>query len=68
MGVATVNQYRVPPGKNDAFLDAVRQTFALAESLGAKPTLRQTLIGGELSGVRSAIFQFAEVPRPGHAT
>jgi hypothetical protein len=59
MTVASVNQYRVGAGQRDAFLSAVRETFALAGSLGAATALRTTLVGGEMSGLQSAIFWFA---------
>lgn len=58
MAVAAVNQYRLEPGQREAFLSAVRETFKLIESLGGKPSLRQTLYGGELSGIQSTIVQF----------
>lgn len=58
MTVSAINQYRIHDGKRDEFLNAVRATYKLIESLGGKPVLRQSLVGGELTGVQSSIVQF----------
>lgn len=50
MANATIGQFQVNPGQEDAFLEAARQQAKLASANGARPVLRQSMFAGPNSG------------------
>jgi hypothetical protein len=53
-----VNESRVVPGRREEFLDLVRESVPVYQSLGALHNLREIAVGGSLSGVFSNRLSF----------